>query len=520
MKLNKLIVSILIFIIAIGTASVQSPFLPGKLAIYYGFPSLVNGSLEDLTAATDVFSDYDLVVFGSGLENLAHSDHSNTDTIISNLRTPPNNTAVYGYIPIGVTVVNLSQEKIKNRVDAWAARGIVGALLAETVNLPMTEIQSRVDAWASMGVEGIFLDEAGYDFGVSRQRQNDAIDYVHGKGLGVFINAFNPDDVFSSAIDPGFNPTGEPASLGPNDIYLNESFQIILSEFQDPTFWANKSDKAFAYKNQFGTRMATVTTVSENDPSFDQGKFDYAWWSTLLYGYDAMGWGELFFSASDSNLPFRLRPDPDEIGDAFTSPVNHTNTPMHIRTTSNGTIELDVVAHTGKFLKGGIVFYVDRSTGDVFAKGAFIGSGADMSEVINVSGRVEFGDVVELDPTKPGYYRKASANSHSITGVVTTEPGFILGNNQDRMTMSSGNSVERKSVPTDRPMLALMGRVPVKATTENGSIIPGDLLMAASKPGYAQRCAEGKGCKGAAIGKALEGLEKGEGLILVMVMSR
>jgi len=32
-------------------------------------------------------------------------------------------------------------------------------------------------------------------------------------------------------------------------------------------------------------------------------------------------------------------------------------------------------------------------------------------------------------------------------------------------------------------------------------------------------CPQAKGCEGAIIGKALEGLESGEGLILVLVMS-
>ena len=72
----------------------------------------------------------------------------------------------------------------------------------------------------------------------------------------------------------------------------------------------------------------------------------------------------------------------------------------------------------------------------------------------------------------------------------------------------------------DRPMLALMGRVPVKVTTEKGPINAGDLLTVSSKPGYAMRCAGANECEGAIIGKALQGLESGEGLILVLVMSR
>jgi len=68
-------------------------------------------------------------------------------------------------------------------------------------------------------------------------------------------------------------------------------------------------------------------------------------------------------------------------------------------------------------------------------------------------------------------------------------------------------------------MLALAGQVPVKATTENGPIHAGDLLTVSSKPGYAMKCAEVQACEGVMIGKALHGLERGEGLVLVLVMS-
>ncbi|MFQ5853884.1 MAG: hypothetical protein ACE5JU_25270 [Candidatus Binatia bacterium] len=59
----------------------------------------------------------------------------------------------------------------------------------------------------------------------------------------------------------------------------------------------------------------------------------------------------------------------------------------------------------------------------------------------------------------------------------------------------------------------------MKATTENRPIRLGDLLTVSSKPGYAMRCADTKNCEEAIIGKALEALESGEGLILVLVMS-
>jgi hypothetical protein len=273
------------------------------------------------------------------------------------------------------------------------------------------------------------------------------------------------------------------------------------------------------YRIQFGTQMATVTTVSDSNPAFDQGKFDYAWWSTLLYGFDAMGWGEVFFSAANSSLPFRTRPNPVEIGDAFTSPVNHAD-PLHTRTTTEGTIEVDVGEHAGGFLHHRI-FRVERSTGDVFAQGSFIPDGADIAERINVSEPVESGDVVELDPTRSGYHRKARGYSQLIAGVITSKPGFILGNSSGELDSAAIVGAEKGLIPetTGRPLLALMGRVPVKATTENGAIRPGDLLTVSGKPGYAMRCANARACEGAIVGKALQGLERGQDMILVVVMS-
>ena len=68
-----------------------------------------------------------------------------------------------------------------------------------------------------------------------------------------------------------------------------------------------------------------------------------------------------------------------------------------------------------------------------------------------------------------------------------------------------------------RPLLALMGRVYVKAIAENGPIRPGDLLTTASKPGYAMRCPRPAACEGAIVGKALTALEGGEGLVEVLL---
>jgi hypothetical protein len=130
------------------------------------------------------------------------------------------------------------------------------------------------------------------------------------------------------------------------------------------------------------------------------------------------------------------------------------------------------------------------------------GIGADLAEFIQTSEALEPGDLVEFDPEHPKKYRKSrSAYSQTIAGIISTKPGLLMA----------------LSPVSPRAALALAGRVPVKATTENGPISPGDLLVSSSKPGYAMRCADLKRCEGAIVGKALEALSQGEGRIAVLV---
>jgi hypothetical protein len=71
--------------------------------------------------------------------------------------------------------------------------------------------------------------------------------------------------------------------------------------------------------------------------------------------------------------------------------------------------------------------------------------------------------------------------------------------------------------------VAVVGIVPTKVTAENGAIRAGDLLTTAGTPGHAMRASavtvHGIALypTGAILGKALEGLEAGAGVIRVLV---
>lgn len=154
------------------------------------------------------------------------------------------------------------------------------------------------------------------------------------------------------------------------------------------------------------------------------------------------------------------------------------------------------------------VFRVNGN-GAVFANGGYNTSGADLAEYVAAIESLEPGDVVEIDPADGHAFRRSSqANSTSVGGVISTRPGVSLN-----------TSVAEDSAAKGMPRLALSGRVPVKATSENGPIRAGDLLVSSSRPGRAMR-APAAPQPGTVIGKAMQRLDGESGEIEMLVMLR
>jgi hypothetical protein len=147
-------------------------------------------------------------------------------------------------------------------------------------------------------------------------------------------------------------------------------------------------------------------------------------------------------------------------------------------------------------------FRVDNS-GNVYADGSFIPSGADLAEMLPAAEGLEPGDVLVIGPDGK-LSRSTGAYQPTVVGVYSTNPGFVGGAGDDADLAGK--------VP-----LAIAGLVPVKASAENGPIRPGDLLVASSTPGHAMRAGDEPPI-GTIIGKALEGLDSGTGIIQMLVM--
>ncbi|MCP4250765.1 MAG: hypothetical protein GY778_27320 [bacterium] len=292
---------------------------PGKLLIYYAFPSMINGAATVDDAATE-FGQYEVAVVGDGLQDGPgdpdpHPDHANTVAIMAHAATA--DTMFFGYIDLGVTTNNHS----------------------------LMEIQRRVDAWQGMGIEGIFLDDFGYDFDVTRVRQNAAVDYIHAAGLPVCANAWQPDDAFGDQVHPK-NPSGVPTSLGADDFYLSESYQVREGVIVEEATWQNKANPLRVYQGELGFEILSITTVDASG-AYDESKFFYAWHSAAMYGHFATGWGESGYSAQTALAPFRTRPT-ESLGTLFKTGIAK-NGSLYTRHTERGTLFVNAAAPSAGF---------------------------------------------------------------------------------------------------------------------------------------------------------------------------
>jgi hypothetical protein len=311
-----------------GVARSQPSAAPQRLAIYYGYPSLVNGANGDLARAVAVFSEYDVIVLGDGLEvdgagrGAGPAEHAFAVRLIEHLRDSPRRSEVYGYVDLG-----------------------------RTQQLPLDEIVHRIDLWARMGAAGVLLDEAGYDFGVTRERQNVAIGAAHARGLSACVNAFEPADVFGTARTPlnaagGGNPSGAAPIVSARDAVLLESFAIRNSVAQSAEMLWTRTRMALEGRARFGTRVFAVSTTVDTADAATLAQ--YGWWTAAALGLDAYGWGMPSFSAITSQLPWVRRPEAEAaLADARYVDEATLRDGRLRRTTTVGSIVVDSTRHSG-----------------------------------------------------------------------------------------------------------------------------------------------------------------------------
>lgn len=125
--------------------------------------------------------------------------------------------------------------------------------------------------------------------------------------------------------------------------------------------------------------------------------------------------------------------------------------------------------------------------------------GGDLSlyPVLAVTDPVQAGDVLVLDPAAPGSLRLSTApHETTVAGCAAAgEEGLVL--------------------PDGQALVGVSGVVLCRADATYGAIHVGDLLTTSPTPAHAMKAAEG--AAGAILGKAMEPLEEGSGLVRVLI---
>lgn len=213
-----------------------------RLCIYYGAPQGVNG-LWVTEAAAQTFAAYDYVVFGDLVEDPAGANYATSIAVIARMKQLNPAIRIFGYIDLGVAPSPPAQ------------------------NNSMATIQQRVGQWSVAGATDIFFDDAGYDFQVSRARQNAAVDAAHTAQMGAVLNAWVVADALGSAVDATYNPSGIPPHMDTRDCYLLESWIAASVDYAGNGGWEDvyaikvRADAAVGFRAALGVKILASATA-------------------------------------------------------------------------------------------------------------------------------------------------------------------------------------------------------------------------------------------------------------------
>lgn len=139
--------------------------------------------------------------------------------------------------------------------------------------------------------------------------------------------------------------------------------------------------------------------------------------------------------------------------------------------------------------------------------------GSDVAEPYLIAPAAEVqpqpGMVVAIHPERLGQLRVASKSyDRTAAGIISGANGIHPG-----LVLTQSGSVADGTLP-----VASMGRVWCWADADaGGAVAAGDLLTSSDTPGHAMKVTDAARSQGAVIGKAMSALERGRGLVLVLV---
>jgi hypothetical protein len=292
-----------------------------KVILHYGEPAFIC-DVSSVNDAVNIYKNYDIVIFGDQYqipEPESNPYYDNTVSLIQKIHEDYSSIRIVGYVPIGMH-------------PDW-----------EDSCLLMTELKERVDQWFNIGANGIFLDEFGYDYFVTRDRQNEIVDYCHEKGLFVFANSwsleycFNPDPMKIEWLgDFEANPNGYASSLNKNDYYLFEHLFFNVSDenpiecgdvwrFNDLCrYYTDPRIEGKSFSEYYGTKLCSLDGIHSTLSLEEKNKLKTI--STIgsaILNIDAVAFGDEHWG-SDGNFEQWEIPDFDIMNSSYNTVLTET----------------------------------------------------------------------------------------------------------------------------------------------------------------------------------------------------
>ena len=277
-----------------------------SLLVYYGHPIAYKGIWNADAIVAEISASHDYWVVGHSYQDPAHGEYASTVAIMRGVRAA--GVKLYGYIPLGTN----------------------------SYNYTVAQIEAITDQWMAIGVDGIFIDEYGFDYGNTRQRQVDVVNMIHTKGLPICANAWVMEEfVTDSLAETGWpsgdwryvswqarNPTNIPSPAQPGDSYLFENF--CYDHLGPTTVWntQERAERARALALQNDVSVWGVAVFAETTPgTLDTAKLgnlatlpaagEYISANAYLYDINVVGSGGFSFGSNGTPLWAPLRQLPE-----------------------------------------------------------------------------------------------------------------------------------------------------------------------------------------------------------------
>ena len=156
----------------------------------------------------------------------------------------------------------------------------------------------------------------------------------------------------------------------------------------------------------------------------------------------------------------------------------------------------------------GLELKLNANGGTVSVPVLEIRGGSDLAEPFQMSNEeISKGSLVIIDDVNPGHLKMSNhAYDTRVAGIVSGANGI-----------NPGISLHQDGAFAGGENVALSGRVYALADASFGAIKPGDMLTTSSTPGHCMKVTNHAKAQGAIIGKAMSSLEKGKGMVLVLV---